>query len=274
MNSHQNPSVSIITACFNSAKTIEQTIQSVINQTYPAIEYIILDGGSTDGTVEIIKKHESKIVYWVSEPDQGISDAWNKGIRKATGEYIGFIGADDLYEPEAVETAVAALQKDHSTDFIFGDIHLIDEKLGVKLISYGDPDFEKNLRYEMTIPHLATFVKTETFRKFGLFNTSYQAAMDYDFLLRITRNGLKGKYVRNFFGTMLLGGESNRNFVRCYREMARISISHGGNRIRSYLLFCFKVIKRVTRDFLEKLNLLKVVKYYRKLFGRRYNYDE
>lgn len=103
----ENLKISIITVSYNAAKTIEQTIQSVVNQTYDNIEYIIIDGGSTDGTVDIIKKYEDKIAYWVSEPDKGIYDAMNKGILKASGEYIYFLGADDwLYNESVMERRI------------------------------------------------------------------------------------------------------------------------------------------------------------------------
>ena len=115
------PVISIITITYNGEKHIEQTIQSVLGQTYPNIQYIIIDGGSTDQTLSIIKKYEQKLYYWVSEKDKGISDAFNKGIAKATGEIVGIINADDWYEPAALEQVAARMG---DADVCFGDLQL------------------------------------------------------------------------------------------------------------------------------------------------------
>ena len=115
----QLPLVSIITIVFNGEKHLQQTIESVLGQTYPKIEYIIIDGGSKDNSISIIEKYSSRLAYWISEPDKGISDAFNKGISKANGEIIGLINADDWYEKDAVEKIVAAITKH---DFAYGNI--------------------------------------------------------------------------------------------------------------------------------------------------------
>ena len=173
--------ISIITVCFNSADTIEHTIISVINQSYKNIEYIIIDGGSTDGTLEIIRKYEEYISYWVSEPDKGIYDAMNKGIKAATGEIIAFINSDDWYADGAVKTVVEKFRETNADA-----VHAI-----VKLVKNGNivGEFGRNPKLEdffckMVIPHPATFVRASVVKE-ELFDTSYKIAADYDLLLKL-----------------------------------------------------------------------------------------
>jgi glycosyltransferase involved in cell wall biosynthesis len=264
--------VSIITACYNSAKTIEQTITSVINQTYPNIEYIIIDGGSIDGTLDIIKKYETKVDYWKSEPDRGISDAWNKGLQHAIGDYIGFIGADDLYEPDAIKRIVNAFADYEESRFIFGNIYTMDKAIGTRLAYLGDPDFGKSMRYDMTMPHLSVFVKRECFERYGYFDLNYKVAMDHEFLLRLIVAGVQGKYVDQFFGTMYIGGISNRNYISCYREIARTARKYGGNRIYIQYWLLLKIVRAFTRKVLENYNILWLVRQYREIFSKRVHY--
>ncbi len=120
--------ISVITICYNAEKTIEETINSVIHQDYPELEYIIIDGGSTDGTIEIVNKYWDKIAYFVSEPDKGISDAFNKGIKASTGEIIGMINADDLYYKDALKTVGSFFEDNPDTDVTFGDYLLFNSK--------------------------------------------------------------------------------------------------------------------------------------------------
>jgi glycosyltransferase involved in cell wall biosynthesis len=244
----------------------------VITQTYPNIEYIIIDGGSTDGTLEIIKKYQSKIDFWISEKDQSISDAWNKGLQHATGDYIGFIGADDLYEPDAMKKVITAFAKGDEIGFIFGNIYTVDEATGTRLEYLGDPGFAKSLCYDMTIPHLSAFVKREYFERYGYFDLSYKIAMDHEFLLRLLAAGVQGKYVDQFFGTMYIGGISNRNYIRCYREIARTARKYGGKRIYIQCWLIVKIIRAFTRKGLEKYNILWLIRRYREIFSKRVRY--
>ncbi len=138
MEDQDKPLVSIITVCLNSEKTIEQTIQSVINQTYPNIEYIIIDGKSTDRTLEIIDKYKGKISILVSESDEGIYDAMNKGLKLATGELIGIINSDDWYESDAVETIVNSFLADRNVQVIYGNMDVYDQDKFIRTI-YPSP---------------------------------------------------------------------------------------------------------------------------------------
>ena len=147
--------VSIITVCLNSEKFLEQTIQSVISQSYDNIEYIIIDGGSSDKTVEIIKKYERFLRYWVSEPDKGIYDAMNKGVSHARGEWIGIINSDDWYTPKAVEWIIKTANENSNADVIYGDVMHCEEDGTFRRV-FGS---HENLLENPTLPHPSLFVK-------------------------------------------------------------------------------------------------------------------
>ena len=179
------PLVTIVTVVLNGEKYLEETIQSVINQTYDNIEYIIIDGGSTDGTLEIIHKYEAVIDYWVSEPDGGIYDAMNKGIQLATGELIGLINSDDWYLSNAVSTVADKYTKEFQNErvIISGGIFWIDSE---GKIMFPVPRSEKflveRINWEMPLNHPATFVASDVYAILGLFNLKYQIGADYDFI--------------------------------------------------------------------------------------------
>ncbi|WP_303236319.1 glycosyltransferase family 2 protein [Phocaeicola coprophilus] len=181
--------ISIITISYNAFKDIESTILSVINQTYPNIEYIIIDGGSTDGTVDIIKKYESKISYWISEPDNGIYDAMNKGIQKATGQWINFMNAgDSFYNNKIVETFTKICPS--QADIVYGDTmirlsvgNLLDKAKPIEQITKG-----------MVFGHQATFIKTDLHKKM-LFDTKYKSSGDYNFFYQAYKHGYKFAYI-------------------------------------------------------------------------------
>ena len=175
------PLISIITVVYNGAKTLEQTIKSVLEQTYPNIEYIIMDGGSTDGTIEIIKKYENKIALWVSEPDNGLYDAMNKGIHKATGKFIGMINSDDWYEPNAVALAVESYRNNPQKKIFHGDRFDVDKNGKKEIYRFNNSKF-KLFYSAMTYNHPSMFVHQDIYRKFK-YNSSLKAYSDYEFVL-------------------------------------------------------------------------------------------
>tara|TARA_B110000908_G_C10241447_1_gene446335 strand:- start:740 stop:1489 length:750 start_codon:yes stop_codon:yes gene_type:complete len=177
----QTPLVSIITVVYNGAKTLEQTIQSVINQTYQNIEYIIIDGGSTDGTLEIIKKYEKHISYWHSKPDKGLYDAMNIGIGMATGELIGMINSDDWYELNAAELMVTAYQKHPKKTIFHANRYDIDDN-DTKTIKKHNPSAFKFKYYGMTYNHPSMFIARSEYKK-HLYNIELIALSDYQFVL-------------------------------------------------------------------------------------------
>jgi glycosyltransferase involved in cell wall biosynthesis len=179
--------VSIITVSFNSAKTIADTIDSVLSQDYPEIEYIIVDGDSTDGTVDIIRQNENRISRWISEKDQGMYDAMNKGIAMATGDVIGILNSDDVYMNTHVITDLMHLMKTQNTEVVFADLILVDSSNQNKVIRYYDSGrFHPNkFKFGWMPAHPTVFVKRELYQKVGKFSTTYQIAADYEMLIRM-----------------------------------------------------------------------------------------
>lgn len=224
------PLVSIVTVVFNGEKYLEETILSVINQTYDNIEYIIIDGCSTDGTIDIIKKYEDKVDFWVSEKDNGISDAFNKGIQCALGDIVGLINSDDWYEIDAVSLAVEIFLSDANLQVVCGSMNL---HTGSRYrILYSRP---KLLCLGMTIAHPSTFVKMKIYHSFGLFDITLKYAMDYSFFLRLYSSSVKF-YEYNYFplSNMRSGGMANSNRIKAYNEVITIA-----KKYNFYLLIYF-----------------------------------
>ena len=176
------PLVSIITVVYNGEKYLEQTIESVLNQTYKNIEYIIIDGGSKDGTLEIINKYEKQLAYWTSEPDNGLYDAMNKGIKLAKGELVGLINSDDWYEHNAIELIVSAYIDNPDKRIFHGDRYDIFEG-GQKKLRRFNPSRYKFLYYGMTYNHPSMFVQREVYTQES-YNIKLRALSDYEFVLK------------------------------------------------------------------------------------------
>lgn len=179
--------VSIITVSFNSAKTIASTIDSVLSQDYPNIEYILVDGGSTDGTVDIIQQNQSRIGKWISEKDRGMYDAMNKGIAMATGDVIGILNSDDVYMNTHVISELIELMQSKRAQVVFADLILVDQFDDQKVLRYYDSGhFHPNkFKYGWMPAHPTVFVKRELYEAVGNFSTTYQIAADYEMLIRI-----------------------------------------------------------------------------------------
>ncbi len=206
------PALSIITIVYNEREHLEGTIKSVLDQANnSSIEYIVIDGGSTDGTIEIIKKYEDHIDYWVSEPDKGISDAFNKGILASTGRLIGMVNANDWYEPDAFDSA---LENFFDNDIIYGDVQFWDG--GIKKNRTNSN--HNKLRMGMTVAHPAVFMKREMYEKFGLFEVKYKVAMDYAFIIRLYFNKAKFKKIDKVLVNMRTGGLSDTNWLEGVKE--------------------------------------------------------
>jgi glycosyltransferase involved in cell wall biosynthesis len=179
--------VSIITVSFNSAKTIADTIESVLSQDFPEIEYIIVDGNSSDDTIKIIRQYENRISKWISEKDQGMYDAMNKGIAMATGDVIGILNSDDVYMNSHVISEMMKLLQEKNAQVVFADLILVDQNNDNKVLRYYDsshfhPD---KFRWGWMPAHPTVFVKRELYQVVGPFSTNYQIAADYEMLIRI-----------------------------------------------------------------------------------------
>lgn len=180
MSSYQNPRISVVTVCYNAKREIENTLLSVINQTYSNIEYIIIDGGSKDGTIDIINKYKDRLAYWVSEPDKGIYDAMNKGIAAATGDWILFMNAgDSFYSENVLEQFVPQIDED--TVVAYGNMMVLLEDYQYKFINKNHD--LKNLKSLSMLPHQATFTRL-AYHKQHPFDISFVCAADYNFFYK------------------------------------------------------------------------------------------
>ncbi len=215
--------ISIITVCLNRVATIEKAIQSVINQGYDKIEYIIIDGGSTDGTVDIIRKYEEYLAYWVSEEDKGIYDAMNKGIAKATGDIVAFLNSDDWYE-DNILFKVAAYFEQFRPMILSGMINTLQKGQWKKKVLEFDNE-EENIRIGMNCRHPATFVRKEIFDRFGGFDTRYKIAADYEWLLRMYDEGIRILKVDDVFTNFSTKGVSSSNLKLTIKEARQIALS-------------------------------------------------
>lgn len=242
--SYENkPLISIITVVFNGEKYLEQTIQSVINQSYDNVEYIIIDGGSSDGTVDIIKKYEEQIDYWVSESDEGIYDAMNKGFILSTGEVFGIINADDWYEKYALEKSIKKLSQSLD-NYVTGAVIRVPSGIEVK------PKYPLNSRtYQgMMYPHIGGFISKQIYKTIGLFDLQYRVSSDFDMAMRIHLHGYKSLYLDMVVGQVREGGVSAGNESK--KENMNIAIKYGRHYIIAKILYYIYVLKTKIKSFL------------------------
>lgn len=238
-----DPKVTIITACRNAVETIEQTILSVIDQDYSNIEYIIVDAESDDGTADVIRKYQRDVALWIREPDKGIADAWNKGIRRASGDIVGIINGDDFYTPGAVKRAVALLEEQQDVAFVYGDLNHVDLLNGYECLVKGR-QFDKKIlvRGMWGVPHPTVFVRKKVYLELGLFDIGYRIAPDYEFLRRVTYKGVKGGYIPQTLAVMRGGGVSETKRLQAMREVRAISVAYGYDRFSAFCYFSFKCL--------------------------------
>jgi len=231
-----NKLITIITATYNSALGLEQCIQSVLSQTYKEIEYIIIDNCSTDGTLDIAKTYSEHISRIISEPDKGIFDALNKGIKIASGEVIGFLHADDFYaSPEIIEEVMLKFEASGS-DSVFGDLQYISKNKPTKIIrNWVAGEFShKKLSNGWMPPHPSFFVKRKCYLNYGLFNTNYQISSDYDLMLRfLGKHQISTSYIPKVLVKMRTGGKSNRSlnniFIKSKEDFQALKENEIGN---------------------------------------------
>jgi glycosyltransferase involved in cell wall biosynthesis len=244
---NKSPLITIITVVYNGAKYIEDTINSVLNQSYTNIEYIIIDGGSTDGTINIIKKYENKIDYWVSEKDKGISDAFNKGLSKATGDIIGLINADDYYNDNTVDLIVKNYNK--NIDIYYGSIIKIDNsdnKIYLKSSKDALKSIDKcNMQF---IYHPTFFITSKLYKKYGYFNNDYNLAMDYEFLSRIDFKKIKSCYIESYLTIMRMDGISD-----IFNYKAKLEVINAYRKRNSILfdLYIFKEYYQTVKSYIR-----------------------
>ncbi|WP_111638654.1 glycosyltransferase family 2 protein [Marinomonas shanghaiensis] len=245
------PLITVITIVFNGEKHLEETILSVINQSYDNVEYIIIDGGSTDGTLDIIRKYEYAIDYWVSEKDNGISDAFNKGVRASFGDYIAILNADDFYFNDDVLEKLSLKLDLKENEIVYGktkkltaDGFVLDKK-------------DNNISWAMSVPfsHCSSFLSRNIYKEIGLYSEKYSIAMDVDLLIR-AKSVAKIKKIPDIIAVQRDGGVSDRHRFRGYREYIRASYPFHGFKV--YFFYYLKIAIALNSKFVKpKLRLLK-----------------
>jgi glycosyltransferase len=206
--------ISVITSVYNNKETIAEAIESVLSQTYDNIEYIVVDGASKDGTVDVIQKYADKITTFVSEPDKGIYDGLNKGVALATGAVVGFLHSDDLFQDEHVVAKIAEAFKSGDVDSIYGDLIYVSKEDTSKVVRYWKSGAFglRKLQNGWMPPHPTFYVKRKVYEDFGAFDTCFKIAADYDSILRfLGREGITTRYIPEVLVKMRVGGASNRS---------------------------------------------------------------
>ena len=238
------PVVSVITVVFNNAQNISGAIESVLSQSYDPIEYVVIDGGSTDGTAEIINQYKDAISFCISEPDNGIYDALNKGIINSTGKYIAILHSDDLFCDENVVADMVEALIEKNAEFAFSNMVIVDQKEN-NVIRYYQSNFfsEWLLRIGWMPPHPTCLLERELHDEFGLYNTKYKIAGDYDFFLRI------------FFGRKIRWAHVNRVTVK----MRHGGISNSG--MYGKLLIYSEIKKSLDSNGVWSLTVFQVLRY-------------
>lgn len=217
--------ISIITATFNSGLTLRDTMESVLSQDYTDFEYIIIDGASTDNTLQLITDYQSKFgdkLRYISEKDKGIYDAMNKGIKMATGDIVGILNSDDFYTSDDILSRVASALQNPNIDAVYGDIHFVkDSDLHTCVRYYSSKVFRRSLMRLGFMPaHPSFYLRRESFEKFGLYKTDYKIAADFEFLLRVIYKGrIRMQYMPVDMVTMRMGGASTSGFESHKRIM-------------------------------------------------------
>jgi glycosyltransferase involved in cell wall biosynthesis len=232
--------ITIITVTLNAANTLHETIESVISQEYNGdLEYIIIDGGSTDGTVDIIKSYDSRITFWVSEPDYGLYHAMNKGIERATGDIVGIINGDDYYYPGVMQKVVDAYQEKSLDKYIlWGDImHGNDLSKGWR---------EWNLTRGVFAPHPSMFCPKLIYDRIGTYRLTYRLLADYEFMYRaVHKHGIEPIYLAELLAFFRPGGMASQHVFRSLTEEMLVKIDCGQSIKQAFVIYLLKLLKNI-----------------------------
>ena len=242
--------ISIITISFNSVKTILETIQSVQTQTYKNIEYIIKDGGSNDGTIEVINQYLGQLSLVISEPDKGIYDAMNKGIRMASGDIIGILNSDDIYvDANVLSDVIQQFNSNKKLDILYGDLIYVKKNDTSKVVRKwkSKPYFKNFFEYGNVPPHPTIFVKKNIYQEAGLFDIQYKLAADYEFMLRVFKKyNYESKYINRVMVKMRMGGATNKSFKNIINGNKEILSAWRNNGLKPPInLMPIRIVKRL-----------------------------
>jgi len=265
------PLVSIVTFVRNGGDTIEQTIRSVRKQTYPNVEYIVTDGASTDGTVEILQAQEHVIDCWLSEPDCGATDALNKAIAYSTGDYVFMLSSNDWIPPDFIENGVQALQRSNA-DFVFGDV-LVYEGDTMQCYAWSDPDYATKISWLPSMAPGAAILRRKLFEQLGLFDLRYKFASDVEWMVRLHASGGQGVHDNKLVLNYRRGGISETHYLNGLLEVRRAVIAHGYSRTKATLGLIYYgsryLLKLVLQWLLPKILFSRLMRLVRKTYSRR-----
>ena len=246
--------VSIITATYNSEATVQHTLDCIRRQDYPSIEHIIVDGLSQDHTLQIIHSF-AHIAALISEKDEGIYDAMNKGISRASGNIIGILNSDDMYVDDAVISTIAEVFADEKVDVCYADLQYVQAADDAKVVRTwkSGPVSKRSFYYGWMPPHPTFFVRKEVYEKVGLFNTRLKSAADYEMMLRIlVKYGLKAKYIPRVLVKMRTGGVSNASILHRLRANREDRLAWKLNGLRPYFFTLYlKPIRKISQFIIK-----------------------
>lgn len=262
----KRPLISIITPTLNSERFLRENIESLLSQTYPYIEHIIIDGGSIDNTLSIVKELDPKAVV-ISEPDEGISDAFNKGLGLAKGDIIAILNSDDYYaHNDVVKKVLNIFITKPEVKMVYGRVRIINPETGEALVDYGEVFSLKKMEKEIITPHPSIFARREVYERAGKFSLDYKICMDHEYFLRVTR-----LYEPYFFDEIVTimrwGGVSTKNLYLSHREAYRILRSNGIGKLEASVNLVYRYIMTTGSLILQKAGLKSILVYLRKIKG-------
>lgn len=246
------PLFSIITATYNAATTLPDTLRSVAGQAYPAVEHLIIDGQSTDDTLDVVRKYGPHVAHVVSQPDQGLYDAMNKGIALATGEIIGILNADDVYaHPQVLAHVAAAFAEDASLEAVYGNLDFVSGNLQKVLRRWRSRPFDATFFEQGEMPpHPTLFVKKSVYSRIGAFNLRYRFGADYEFTLRAMRvHGIRSHWLNETLILMRMGGTTTGSISNILRNNQECIRAWKDNGLRVPLSYFIGKISHRTRQF-------------------------
>lgn len=246
--------VSIITAVYNARETVGDAIESILAQSYPNIELVVIDGASTDGTMEVLERYREKLGVLVSEKDRGIYDALNKGVARASGDVIGFLHADDMFASSEAVKRIAHAFSDPSVDATYGDLVYVNKLNSDKVIRYwrAGEYTHSRLKAGWMPPHPTFYVRRSVYERMGGFDASLRVAADYDCMLRFLWQGrIKCQYVPEVLVKMRVGGASNRSLANILRKSAEDYEAIRRNNVGGVHTLVWKNVSKIPQFFLR-----------------------
>lgn len=236
--------ISIITVCWNSEKYLKNAIESVLSQTYPDIEYIIVDGGSKDDTLDIVKEYEPQFngrMKWISEQDKGIYDAMNKGVQLATGNVVGLINSDDFFIDNQSIEKIMSVFVEKQVDCVYADLYYVKEDDTSTIVRKWQTGERQSFKDGWHPAHPTFYIKKEIYNKYGLFDLKYRIAADFEIMLRfLEKHKATSYYVKDYLVKMRLGGESNRSLENIKRGNKEIRDAFAKNDISIPFYYTYK----------------------------------